>query len=323
MSTDGGGWTVVSAQTGVDGEVTVTSPNEVDGNPLLFQAYNLNTWKKAKLASKSHESMIMKKNGQWLKLNTALFQANTLLTANSRAEWLATASVQSGNTTLVKVGYTTDPALVSGGGDYGIAISPPGLDHHSNTYYELNGGCANMLLYSYSAAARDEDAGYDVNTGLGSWTSTSACEGGEGGTVAIRWMMREIIPQKIYDPCENVTCLKSNSSCIQYYCNAARGAFCEKQINVGSFCGGYGRCQSNGACTTNAKCRCQPGFTSDENTCGLPACTVLSAPNTPMSSFNDANFSPDVEFGAGNWTGNSTHIWTTNFQWLCSVTYSS
>ena len=45
----------------------------------------------------------------------------------------------------------------------------------------LNEECANHYLYSNSEKRHDGDAGYDVNTELGSWTVTNGCHTAEGG----------------------------------------------------------------------------------------------------------------------------------------------
>ena len=54
------------------------------------------------------------------------------------------------------------------GGDIGLLPDPWVFDHHGDTiYYNLNGGCAGHLLYSYSAIFGDGDAGYRSFSGFG------------------------------------------------------------------------------------------------------------------------------------------------------------
>ena len=54
----------------------------------------------------------------------------------------------------------------------------------------LNCSCERHYLYSYSAGVPDSDAGYDVNTTLGSWTGTLVCQSEEGGGLAFYAAMR-------------------------------------------------------------------------------------------------------------------------------------
>ncbi len=65
-----------------------------------------------------------------------------------------------------------------------------GVDHFGTTFYHLNCGCQRHYLYSYSATDGDGDAGYDVNTALGSWTATQACDSAEGGKLSFYAAMR-------------------------------------------------------------------------------------------------------------------------------------
>jgi len=87
-----------------------------------------------------------------------------------------------------------------GGGDFGLSLAPDaatcngatvqGFDHHGAAYRMLNCGCQRHYLYSYSNVAADSDAGYDVNTGLGAWAATAACDGAEGGMLKFYAAMR-------------------------------------------------------------------------------------------------------------------------------------
>ena len=88
----------------------------------------------------------------------------------------------------------------TGGGDFGVSVSPDGgtcsgvivtgFDHHSTNFRMLNCSCERHYLYSYSAVALDGDAGYDINTSLGSWTATNQCHPAEGGALSFDAAMR-------------------------------------------------------------------------------------------------------------------------------------
>jgi hypothetical protein len=56
MDTDGGGWTIIAAYTGADGEQPLVGNVEVDANPLAFEHYAINRAKKSALSVISQES---------------------------------------------------------------------------------------------------------------------------------------------------------------------------------------------------------------------------------------------------------------------------
>ncbi len=197
MTTDGGGWTIVYAATGANGEQPMVSNKLVGGHALTFKHHNQSRARKAALSALSSESILVRKGGTWLKMNRPLFDAK-LTTPNSHAHYAVKLTASSYDTASGWIGYTNQ--LYSGGGDYNISAadgptcsglkSTSGVDHHSTGYYHLNGCCARQYLYSYSAQAYDWDAGYDVNTGLGSWAVTQKCDIAEGGKLAFWAGMR-------------------------------------------------------------------------------------------------------------------------------------
>ena len=65
-----------------------------------------------------------------------------------------------------------------------------GVDHHNGNHYHLNCSCERHYLYSYSNISADVDAGYDVNTKLGSLGATNSCDGAEGGALTFYVGMR-------------------------------------------------------------------------------------------------------------------------------------
>lgn len=202
MVTDGGGWTIVASHAGADGEQPLVSDTEMNGNPLLFAHSNLNRAKKMALSAISTESLLRRDPAManvWLKVSAPLFDQG-LGTANNRMvpEQIAI-TANDGTTAAAFIGYTNFD--LSGGGDFGISLAPDGLtcgtfttargfDQHSAGYRNLNCSCERQYLYSYSNGAADGDAGYDVNTGLGTWTATSGCDSAEGGTLRFYTAMR-------------------------------------------------------------------------------------------------------------------------------------
>nr|VFK29745.1 MAG: Fibrinogen beta and gamma chains, C-terminal globular domain [Candidatus Kentron sp. MB] len=183
MTTDGGGWTIVYAATGADGEQPMVSDTEVGGNPLAFKHHNLNRQKKAAISAVSSRSILVRNNAAWLRWSHALFD-NNLLVVNQHPHYPVTITASNGTTALGVAGWSN--SNYSGGGDYGVVTSS-GFDHHATTYYHLNSSCANHYFYSYSGHPsygypdNDNDAGYDVNTALGNWTATRGCDRPEGG----------------------------------------------------------------------------------------------------------------------------------------------
>jgi len=174
MTTNSGGWTIVTSETGA-GQQGLTSNTETAGNPLSWQAYNINQQKKVDLSTVSSESLIKRSGGLWLKADHALFDSN-LTVASQHTHW--TVSLTSSNSTTAAgfMGYSNYNN--GGGGDFGISLNPDGatcagsttngFDHHSTGYYHLNCGCQRQYFYQYGST-------YNVNTALGDWSITQVC----------------------------------------------------------------------------------------------------------------------------------------------------
>jgi hypothetical protein len=185
MTTDGGGWTIVSAITGANGEQPLVSDVSVRGNPLAFAHHNLGRAPKMALAALATDSIFVRSSGVWLKVDQPLFDQN-LDTPNSHTDvgvWL-----QSSDNAITAgyMGYSN--FNITGGGDFyvGWALA----DHHQTLYYHLNSGCVAQFLYSYSVTDLDGDPGYDVSRPIGAWTVTNACQGEEGGSLVFYAAMR-------------------------------------------------------------------------------------------------------------------------------------
>jgi len=198
MTTDGGGWTIITGITGADGEEPIVSDTEVlSGNPLSFEHYNMNRAKKIALDAISNETIIVRNNGAWLKVDDSPFDAN-LDTANTDIHKNVTLTANDGSTALWVLWYVNYNN--TRGWDFGIT-NPSGFDHHNNTYRHLNSGCARHYLYSYSAWAADSDAWYDVNTALGSWWTTNSCQSAEWWSLIFYMAVREkIVTPIVYAP---------------------------------------------------------------------------------------------------------------------------
>ncbi|MFA6329163.1 MAG: fibrinogen-like YCDxxxxGGGW domain-containing protein [Candidatus Micrarchaeia archaeon] len=167
MTTNGGGWTIVTAQSGA-GQYGLADDTEATGNPLSYQAYNLNLIKKMYISSVSSESLIKRSTGAWIKASHALFDNNLVGMGNQHPHWQVTVTASNGATAAnCQMGYSN--FYNSNGGDFGITTSGVVFDHHNpSTYYHLNAGCASMYFYNYGTT-------YNVNTALGDWPVTNAC----------------------------------------------------------------------------------------------------------------------------------------------------
>jgi hypothetical protein len=184
MTTNSGGWTIVTAETGT-GQQGLTSNTETAGNPLSWAAYNINQQKKVDLSTVSSESIIKRSGGLWLKADHALFDAN-LAVASQHAHWAVTLTSSNSTTASGFIGYSNYNN--ASGGDYGISMSPDaatcsgstvnGFDHHSTNYYHLNCGCQRQYFYQYGTS-------YNVDTALGDWVVTNSC--GSNGTELGSW----------------------------------------------------------------------------------------------------------------------------------------
>lgn len=191
MSTRGGGWTIVYAATGADGEEPMVSDTAVAGDAFTAH-FNLNRAQKMAVAALSANSIFVRTGGgAWMIADSALFDG-TLDTTDSEAHYTVNLRSDDGVTAVGEMGWSN--YNISGGGDYHVSTGP--VDHHSANYWVLNSGCVNQYLYSYSNTNADGDAGYDVNTGLGNWTPTTGCQGAEGGLLAFYAAMR---PQITYE----------------------------------------------------------------------------------------------------------------------------
>lgn len=189
MTTDNGGWTVIYAATGANGEVILTSNASRSGNPLSFQHHNLSRVAKVELSSISSETLYKRNTGTWIKSNQAPF-TNALTASNQHAHTSVTLTANNGTSTTGYQGWSNFNH--SGGGDYYLSMTDGstcngttvnGVDHHSSNYYHLNCGCERHYLYSYSQSSQDNDAGYDSSVALGSWSITNACDSAEGGSL--------------------------------------------------------------------------------------------------------------------------------------------
>lgn len=186
MTTDGGGWTIVSAFTGADNEQPLTSDTEtLTNNPLTFAYYNISRAKKIALSAVSTETLFKRSTGEWLKASAPAFDAN-LNTPNTHVDAIVTVTASDGTSVAAYMGYSNFNNSM--GGDFGITQA--GFDHHSANYYHLRAGCTNMYFYSYSSGVADGDAGYDVNTALGNWSVSNGCDGAEGGALVFFVAMR-------------------------------------------------------------------------------------------------------------------------------------
>ncbi|MBU1221276.1 hypothetical protein KKF34_03500 [Myxococcota bacterium] len=174
MTTDGGGWTIVYSATGVDDEHQIVSNTDVNGDAFTGH-FNLNRARKMAISAISGESIFYRDNGQWLKVSHPLFDS-LLDTPNSESHYNTIITARDGTATNGVMGWSN--FNITGGGDFHISTGP--VDHHSTSYWVLNNNCVNQYLYSYSNYVSDSDGAYNVNTPLGDWDATVACEAHEG-----------------------------------------------------------------------------------------------------------------------------------------------
>ncbi|MCC6998013.1 MAG: Ig-like domain-containing protein [Deltaproteobacteria bacterium] len=197
MTSDGGGWTILHSATGADNEVPLVSDTVVAGLPLSNGAFNMSRLDKQNIGIVSSETMFRNGDtGSYLRASASAFDGN--LVAGGHPHFPVRLTASDGTGAEGFMGYSTSGIL--SGGDFGVSMTDgptcsgtmiQGFDHHNTTAYNhLNCGCARQYLYSYSSSVGDSDAGYDVNTGLGSWAGTTGCDGNEGGLLIFRTAVR-------------------------------------------------------------------------------------------------------------------------------------
>ncbi|MEY4616844.1 MAG: hypothetical protein RJB66_1804 [Pseudomonadota bacterium] len=181
MSTDGGGWTIFYASSGSDGTYPLVSDSELtSNNPLSYGAYNLSRAKKAAISAVSTQSIIYRNNSTWIKWNSAFFDSNLTSVSVVDRHYDVTFTANNGTTAYGYAGWSN--SYYGYGGDFGLTTTS-GFDHHTTSYYHLNGGCNYHYLYSYSAASGDSDAAYKVNSSLGSWAASHTCDSSESNGI--------------------------------------------------------------------------------------------------------------------------------------------
>lgn len=185
MSTDGGGWMAMwMTPAGSTSQTYRISANRSDGASSEFENYSLTYAQRSAMRARcSSTQTLVKRNGGWMRLNIYLWNSTTHSSGNFYFEQ---------NCSIVTSNGTTDSSAEAGiisynnatGGDFGIANSTNGIDHHSADYYLLNSSCANDYLYQYGS-------GYKVNTGLSGWSgATTSCANNDTNDMSLAVYMR-------------------------------------------------------------------------------------------------------------------------------------
>jgi hypothetical protein len=170
---DGGGWMVLwgAAQGSTDYTYSFSANRDDTSNLPINGFYSLSYAKRSAinaLCTQNKTLVYAGSNSNWLRFDGYMWNSNSHTSGDFRFEFNSSLVTSNGTVdSSVKVGLTN--YNVGAGGDFGIAINTDGLDHHSGSYYNLNGGCVNMYLYQYYS-------GYKVNTALSGWyNQTSGC----------------------------------------------------------------------------------------------------------------------------------------------------
>src|SRR5690606_10522556 len=132
----GGGWTVLWGVSGADNGPVIVSDVARTGNPLTFGDYNLSLAVKAWFSSRSTETVFVRSDGPWLRMDAPLLTARILEPGSQDYHQEVIITADSGATRTAVMGWTN--YNISRGGDYGITTIDHGFDHHSALYRHLN-----------------------------------------------------------------------------------------------------------------------------------------------------------------------------------------
>jgi hypothetical protein len=188
MTTDGGGWMLLwSTPSGSTSYTYRFSADRTSGNTTTeFNNFSLSYTQRSAInsACTQNQSLVKTSSSGWMKINTLIWASSTHTSGDFRFEQNIDITTSNGTTdTTAEYGLTNYG--VSSGGDFGIANSDNGLDHHNTSgYYNLNGGCGNQYLYQYRS-------GYKVNSTLSGWSNaTNGCADNDTNDLNLAVYMR-------------------------------------------------------------------------------------------------------------------------------------
>ena len=195
METDGGGWTVLWASSGADGDQPFVSDTAVlpdSANPMNNEAYNQPREVKAALSSVRGDTLVRRSGTAWLVVDHVPLDAGLTSGPPTTKLWPVDIRAPTGTGSTTGrgwMGYSTDG--VSGGGDFAVSTSTivrGGVDASADL---VTASCAGHLVYSLSTAALDGDGRYGSATSMGLWGVASSCDGTESGGMGVSIAVRE------------------------------------------------------------------------------------------------------------------------------------
>lgn len=167
---DGGGWMVwYGTPSGNTSDTYRASADRQDTSSVPITGnYSLNYARRSGLTAicSENKTLLYRGSNSWLRYTGYQWNSTNHNSGNYNFEFTTDCTTSNGTTDgSIRVGLINYNN--SGGGDYGIGVNS--LDHHSNGYYHLNGGCSSQYLYQYGS-------GYKSNTGIsGFGNATAGC----------------------------------------------------------------------------------------------------------------------------------------------------
>ena len=200
MDTDGGGWTVLWATSGSDDDLPFRSNINLTvgtGSPLDNHAYNLDMATKLALSSLDPGMSTLFRRSA-----TAFIVADHAPLPSAAASSVAAGGIwgwpvvmrapAGGDGSVSSRGWLQfSSSSTAGGGDLSLSYARVAVGTATTAADLVAIGCAQQLVYSFTATVEDGDGAYGSAAMLGNWDAEGVCTGAETGGIGMMVAVRE------------------------------------------------------------------------------------------------------------------------------------